>query len=257
MHLVIIHCLFPAYLFLSRIASAIYSTCSTPLFLSPYFGHTNVNVFFYSSVSCSLFARLLCHFTYSIWSNLIVWIPKEVWIVSPQPDTNTKASALSLECSWVEQQRYWYQCASWEETLPYKALGMVAQVNFFFFPFCKTSQSLYSAPPLGILLGLFCGLFLVCCSTSVKKIPCMSDVQVLNGLKMSHSTWVMSLACLGHSWKCWAWFSTCIRPTEFWEGQIKVPHHITLRYCYLISLLNVLRNWQYYIYLLAAGLILD
>lgn len=94
-------------------------------------------------------------------------------------------SAVEL-LSAKQQQQPWPQCASWIETLPYKALGTVASANFFFF-FCKMSQSLCSTPPRERRSGLST-VFFGFCSTPVKKTRCLPGVQ---GLKMSHFTSAM------------------------------------------------------------------
>lgn len=50
-------------------------------------------------------------------------------------------SAVELLSAKQQQQQPWPQCASWIETLPYKALGTVASANFFFFSAKRASLS--------------------------------------------------------------------------------------------------------------------
>lgn len=62
------------------------------------------------------------------------------------------------------QKRSRLQCACWIETLPYKALGMMAPANYYFFLFSSKQTSLSSTPPLVRPAGLFVVFFGICCS---------------------------------------------------------------------------------------------
>lgn len=64
---------------------------------------------------------------------------------SSQPECPLRLSSAAELLPGRQQQQSQLQCASWIETLPYKALGTVAPANFFFF-FAK--QASLSAPHL-------------------------------------------------------------------------------------------------------------
>lgn len=77
----------------------------------------------------------------------------------------------AIESILGKQQQYWLQCASWLETLPYKALGTVAQANFFF-PFLQNKPVSLLSTSSGETVRPHCGLFLVFAPLQWRR-PCV------------------------------------------------------------------------------------
>lgn len=195
---------FPLFVSLIHLHSHIVRIC---LFLSLFCPlPPNVYHFFSHPAPVCLFLHLLCSFpfllsyclttphTHAGTSSFNKQLFREVGItplcLGLYPDSQPECPLRlwsAVELLSGKQQPSRLQCASWIETLPYKALGTVAPANFF-----SAKQASLSAPHLlwgdgQASLWSFFGF----CSTPVKKTRRLPGVQALSSLKMSHFTLLM------------------------------------------------------------------